>query len=371
MAKLQTRLSHNGYSFKRSRRGTSMAELPPSMFIFFFALFPLIDMIGLCTGAVTSYLITTQCAVAAAGSINFDAALAASITNSNNLKDSGLGKFAKLAPVGGASGSGVDLYITGTKTADNSLVVYGPNTHATPPVVLDGSIVYEYEAIGTYDVGPFLSLAGCPWLGDVPGLGKPMRLRFSATRNVEHPEGIIGEGAIAYMGSGSNPGQTDHSAGTLSTPAGTTPNPNPGMAVNPFIYTTLVPVDPNNPAAGFFLMTYNVAVDPNSCVGNTLTVSGVFLTQSQAAQIQVGNNFQVGNDVGSALGQGTNPLSNIDPTVLGINRTDSDYTKFTNDPQDITYTQQDINNSNLSASQKAAVMEGYANMVQWAAANGY
>lgn len=178
---------------KRHRNGVgaSMAEFGPALFVFFlFILFPLINLIALGTGAATVYLVAKQAASKAGSSATFGQALVASEARAYEIESGGFGKFAKLYPVGGFNGSGVDLFITETNIATNVSTQSGPNTpFVTNPVNTDNNL-YSYDAVATYNVGPFMEMGGIPFIGSIPGIGSAVQLTYTASENVEHPEGL-------------------------------------------------------------------------------------------------------------------------------------------------------------------------------------
>ncbi|MDZ4833587.1 MAG: hypothetical protein SGJ27_07380 [Candidatus Melainabacteria bacterium] len=177
---------------RRHALGASMAELGPAMFAFFlFILFPLINFLTMATGASTLYLLTKQAASKAGSSTTFGQGLIAADEAAYSIETGGFGKFAKLVPIGGFNGSGVDLYITETNINTNVSTRNGPNTpFVTNPVDPD-VYLYSYDAVATFEIGPFMELGGIPWIGSVPGVGLPARLTYTASEQVEHPEGII------------------------------------------------------------------------------------------------------------------------------------------------------------------------------------
>ena len=176
---------------KRRTIGASIAEFGPALFVFFFIiLFPLINLIAMGTGACTVYLIAKQCATKAGDSATFGDALISAEAAAFDLYDGGFGKFANLVPVDGFNYSGMDLYITDTNINSNVSTRHGPNTPFVPVAVNPNEHLYTYDAVCTYDVGPFMNLHAIPFIGDVPGVGVPARLTFTASRNIEHPEGL-------------------------------------------------------------------------------------------------------------------------------------------------------------------------------------
>lgn len=175
--------------YVRSSRGNT-AEFAVCLSIFFMMIFfPLVDLVGLATGAASVCLTAHQCAIRSATQQRFDDALSAMQQEARILVDSGFGRFAHLQPVGGYQGSGADLYIVATEFRAKQITTYGPNSAVPPPVdTLDN--VYECTSKVTFDIGPTISMANVPVFANVPGLGKPWRMTLSASRAAEYPEGL-------------------------------------------------------------------------------------------------------------------------------------------------------------------------------------
>jgi hypothetical protein len=175
---------------RRTATGSSLTELPLALSIlFFFVLFPMIDMVGLATGAATAYLLAHETASTASQQRRYMDALTDIQSIADAFKQSGLGRFAKMVPVGGYGGCGVDLYIDASNYRTAVLKRFGPNAPVPPPIDLT-SFVYECTAQVTFEIGPAIDLSFLPVLGSVPGLGKPAVLTYWASRAAEHPIGL-------------------------------------------------------------------------------------------------------------------------------------------------------------------------------------
>ncbi len=178
----------NSKLVRRNQIG-SIAEFAPVLFIFFMMiLFPLINLIGYATACATVSFIGTNCAQAAQNSSSFGDALSSVQTMSNNLLNSGFGKFANLKPVGGYNNCGVDLYLIEIDYTNNTRVTHGPNTGLPTPY--DSAKIYEYQARCNYQIMPFLNLSGVPGIGSVPIVGQPSAMAYNSCRSSEHPEGL-------------------------------------------------------------------------------------------------------------------------------------------------------------------------------------
>src|ERR1700733_5096574 len=106
---------------ERRQRGSILAEFAPTLFVIFItSFFPLMNLIGVVTGAATVMLVTTEAASNAAAQETYP-------------------------------NSGIDLYtqVTNTNGTINSV---GPNTPVSPPVDLTDN-VYEFAATCNYFVG--------------------------------------------------------------------------------------------------------------------------------------------------------------------------------------------------------------------------
>lgn len=181
---------------KRRPKGSTTAEFAPALIIFLLVLlFPLINLIGLGMGYAVVYLTAKQCASSAGSSQTFSDALSSSETTARTIAANGFGQFAKVQPVGGFNGSGMDLYTVNTDL--NTLVsnVQGPNTPYVGIVDADRN-TYEYQTVVTYDVGPFLNLSALPFVGGVPGVGSPARLSATAQSHVENLIGLNPGGGL-------------------------------------------------------------------------------------------------------------------------------------------------------------------------------
>lgn len=181
---------------KRKLGYASSAEFGPALIVLFLViLFPLINLISIATGASTIYFLSKESASKASNSTTYADALRAAEQVANRIASSGFGKFAKLQPVAGYNGSGIDLYVSDTNINSQNTTSYGPNT--PPPIAINTNTnLYTYDVRATYDMGPFVNMGAVPFVKDIPGVGKPARMSFLASSSAEHPEGI-GPGAAS------------------------------------------------------------------------------------------------------------------------------------------------------------------------------
>ncbi len=174
----------------RSIAGSSLAELPLTLFaLIFFIFVPIIDMFGLVTGVGATYLLSHEAASRASQQKRYSDALDSVQTVANVFAQSGFSRFAKMKAVGGYGGSGVDLYIDSTNFRSPQTERFGPNMPVPPPIDLT-TWMYECTAVSTFEIGPAIDLSFLPVLGSVPGLGKPAVITYSASRSAEHPTGL-------------------------------------------------------------------------------------------------------------------------------------------------------------------------------------
>lgn len=176
----------------RSRQG-QVTELPLTLYVLFvITLFPLIDLIGIGTGATTLSLLTTQLASRASQQPTYQQALATAVGASTNFSQTQLAHLVALQPVSGYQNSGVNLFVQATAINGGGSTTYGPNTPVPQPLDTTNKI-YEYTVRSSYTVGPFLPVAGVPWLNTVGGIGKPLAITWSSTRAAEYASGVGGQ----------------------------------------------------------------------------------------------------------------------------------------------------------------------------------
>lgn len=178
----------------RTKRGSGMAEFAPSLMVFFFVmLFPLLNLMGLAMGAAVVAMISNQTVQAAANASGYTQALSSMKNCAVNLRNSGLGKFAKLTANGGYQGCGADLYVVETKLVGTTSKLYGPNSTVPPPIDTVNN-VYEYQVRISFTVVPFINMSGIPLVNTIPGVGQPTTLNWTSHSNVEYPEGLVAAG---------------------------------------------------------------------------------------------------------------------------------------------------------------------------------
>ncbi len=180
------------FRLNRKERGSSAAELPVAlMVLFFFALFPLFNLFMLVSDAAIIALFSHQLASDAAVQSNYDRALTKMVSSSSDLNNSRLAGFAHLQPNGGFRGSGSNLYIVSTDYINQGVTTIGPNVPLAAAIE-PSKFVYEFMVTSRYTYEPIFNLSSVPFIGTVPGIGKPFTLSMSAFRSVEHLDGLRG-----------------------------------------------------------------------------------------------------------------------------------------------------------------------------------
>ncbi|MBI5173003.1 MAG: hypothetical protein HY986_08945 [Candidatus Melainabacteria bacterium] len=167
-----------------------MAEFAPAFMIFILVIMlPFINLLSFATGYASLAFLAQNSAVQASNSSTYAQALQEMSNSANQTKSSGIGQFAKLAPVGGFNGCGCDLFITETDLTTKVSTQYGPNTGVT--VTPDPTNkIYEFQVRATYDIGPFLNLGSVPFVSSVPLVGAPVRITISSHRAAEHTDAL-------------------------------------------------------------------------------------------------------------------------------------------------------------------------------------
>ncbi len=180
----------------RSQTG-NLSEVPFALFLLFILMaFPLFDLLGLATGTGVACLVAHQAASRAATHQRYDTALLAMNTEATGLLASGFANFARMAPVSGYNGSGADLYVVATNYRSGGTQSFGPN-QPVQGAIDPSTWLYECNVRVKYQIGPLISLAGTPFIGNVPGLGKPAVVSFEANRAAEYPMGLNKIGDLA------------------------------------------------------------------------------------------------------------------------------------------------------------------------------
>mgnify|MGYP003384787042 CR=1 FL=1 len=180
-------------TFRRKKRGSSLAEFGPAMWVFLMVIIiPLIDLFSFMWGVGTVMLASNLCASKAAGSRTYSEAIKAVNEVEDNL--AGFRGFAKLSPTD-KSPRGVKLQVIANSTSGGP---GAPTVYAPPPVAdkiptdratLDTTL-YHYHVTAAYDVQPLFNFSGMEIFSKVPGLGMPVPVVYTSSSIVEHPDGL-------------------------------------------------------------------------------------------------------------------------------------------------------------------------------------
>jgi len=175
----------------RSHRGSAeIAQFIPALYVLFMvALLPLLNVGAVFMAAAVQYLATNDFASRASTQSDFPSALNTMTAGAYQFKSSGLANFITMSPQGGFTGCGDDLYVLTTNIASGLVTSSSADMPLTQPVQT-GINIYEISVKSSYSVSPLIDLSAVPILGDVPALGKPVTLSFTANRPLEHPGGF-------------------------------------------------------------------------------------------------------------------------------------------------------------------------------------
>lgn len=174
----------------RMKSGSSMAEFPMALFIFFFlGLVPLLDLMNLSVAAASVFLTTNGIAARVATQQTYDSALNSMVQEALQFQGSGFARFSKLQPISGYENCGSDLYVVTTSLGTRQTSIVGPNEQLQNAVDQTQNI-YEVMVKSTYSINPFIAIRSVPFVCDIPGLGKPFLLSCSANHSAEFPTAL-------------------------------------------------------------------------------------------------------------------------------------------------------------------------------------
>jgi len=175
----------------RSEKGaTEIAQFPLTIYcLFLVVLLPVLNLVTLLVAGTTAYLATNDLAAKAATQSTFAQALNAMAVEAYNFQSNSLAQFVKMAPQGGYTGCGNDLYVLATNIGGSGVQSSAANQSLNSNIDTTKNI-YEMQVGSSYTVSPLVSLASLPLLGSIPGLGQPVTLSFAASRPIEHPGGM-------------------------------------------------------------------------------------------------------------------------------------------------------------------------------------
>jgi hypothetical protein len=157
--------------------------------LFLVILMPMLDLVNVFVGGAVQYLATNDIAAKASSQPDYATTLNTMVNEAYQFQSNGLAKFVNLAPDGGYTGCGADLYIIGTNVQTGAVTTSGANQTLTQAVDTTQNM-YEASVKTTYDISPLVSFAAIPGMNTVPGLGMPVTLKCTANRPIEHPGGL-------------------------------------------------------------------------------------------------------------------------------------------------------------------------------------
>jgi len=187
----------------RSRHGASeISQFIPAVYIaILVVLMPLINLGNVFVAAAIQYLSTNDVVSKAATQPDYNSSLNAMVAEAYYFQSLGLAKFVRLAPQGGYTGCGDDLFILTTDITSGTRKCSAADMPLSSAVDTTKSI-YELSVTSNYSVPPLIDLSSVPFLRDVPGLGQPVNLSFTVSRPVEHPGGLQLASAVTGGGQG-------------------------------------------------------------------------------------------------------------------------------------------------------------------------
>lgn len=187
----------------RPRSGSYLIDFAPAFLVLILFIFPLIDLMGLLCGAATVQFMAYRACCAASVQQVFPDSLSSMANQSIGICNSGLGSFSRLNPVGGYSGAGSDLFLMVTNIYSSQVAVTPANTPVSAPIDTTNNL-YECLVVSTSEVGPLINLSAIPYIGTVPGLGKPALVTARWVRAWEHPS-AMGSVAMGAFSGGTSP----------------------------------------------------------------------------------------------------------------------------------------------------------------------
>lgn len=175
----------------RKARGGQLAEFGPVLWVFFLLIvFPLIDLFSFLWAVATVMLIANVAARDAGAAQTFSQAENQVLQRAGEFGN--FRGFAKMTPAAGTTdGVNVVCLVTEAQTSSTAAPRVYRKGDRVPTSAADlTDNVYQYAVNAEYDVMPLFNLAGVPFVADVPGLGRPVPIKFTAMAAVEHPDGL-------------------------------------------------------------------------------------------------------------------------------------------------------------------------------------
>jgi hypothetical protein len=159
---------------KRTQSGTSLIELAPVLFCFFFLLIPLFDLIcdgfACCVANCAAQCVTSETSKAT----SFNSCLSKMVDLSDSYMHGILPKTFKVTASGGYLGSGFDLFIAETNIYTGAVKLYPANT--LPSKADTSTNVYEFRISSKFNIAPLVPL---DLLKNVQGVGSSFQVQTS------------------------------------------------------------------------------------------------------------------------------------------------------------------------------------------------
>lgn len=180
----------------RTERGNFIAELGPVLLIIFILImFPLLDLVTYLCGVSTVQLAVNEASRAAStAEIPADALVA--VQNAvTAVRNTGMGKFTRLTPVGGNNNSGIDLNVRIAVSPTNERSFSVPSQLPLPENLRpkEGNnktdLIYEYQANGRFICSPLIDMSAIPLLKGIPILS-PTEIKYTSEHQVENLSGL-------------------------------------------------------------------------------------------------------------------------------------------------------------------------------------
>jgi hypothetical protein len=193
------------------KRGAALAEFGPVLWMFLILfVIPFLDLISFGTAMGTIMYVASFGARTAAGAMTYTDAknmvggmeqqmkpflafakttpISKGANGQFSASTSGVSVLVAVTPVDGSAGPGQSPY---SQPGNIPNTTPDPND-ANPPQYNTNNCVYQYVVTCSYNVLPLFNFNAVPIpvLRDVPLLGQPVPVVYSATSSVEHPEGL-------------------------------------------------------------------------------------------------------------------------------------------------------------------------------------
>jgi hypothetical protein len=181
-------------------RGSAIAEFGPVLWMFLILfVVPLLDLVSFACAVGTIMYVANFGARTAGGAETFSAAKTQVMSMETRMLP--FIKFAKSTPTSGGP-SGITVLVVVTPTGGGS----GPAPFTTPGSIPNSTpdpafpnaqsqyntenSVYQYLVTCSYNVMPMFNGSGIPIIKNIPVIGKPVPVTYTATAPVEHVEGL-------------------------------------------------------------------------------------------------------------------------------------------------------------------------------------